>query len=76
MKVENCQRFFRPCKCINHPFMCLRVLEEGVVAVTTAALEAETDASLETWWLAERSAAAGYIVIVVSASFGVRGVMR
>ena len=35
-----------------------------------------TDASLEARWLTERLAAAGYVVIVVSASFGGQGATR
>ena len=31
------------------------------------------DASLEAWWLYQMSAAAGYVIIVISASFGGRG---
>ena len=40
LKVENCWRFFRPCRCINRSFTCLRVLVEGSVAVAVLALEA------------------------------------
>ena len=33
------------------------------------------DVSLEARWLGERSAAAGYVVIIISDSFGSQGVM-
>ena len=41
VKVEDRQRFFRPCRWINSPFTHLRGSVEGVVAVVTSALEAE-----------------------------------
>ena len=41
VKVEDCRRFFRPCRWINRPFTRLRVLEEGELAVAAAALKAE-----------------------------------
>ena len=33
--------FFRPFRWINHPFKCLRVLSEGLLAEVAAASEAE-----------------------------------
>ena len=41
VKVKDRWRFFRPCRWINRPFMYLRVLAEGAVAVEAAASEAE-----------------------------------
>ena len=39
VKVEYHQRFFSPCRCINHSFRRIRASEEGTVAVEAAALE-------------------------------------
>ena len=41
VEVEDRRIFFRPCRWINCPFMCIRVLAGGTVAVETADLEAE-----------------------------------
>ena len=41
VKVEDRRRYFRPCRWNNVPFMRLRVLAEGAVAVAVAASEAE-----------------------------------
>ena len=38
-KVEDRQKFFRPCRWINHPFMGIMVLTEGTVAVAAAVSE-------------------------------------
>ena len=41
VNVEDCRRFFRPCRWINRPFTRLSVSEEVAVAVLLASLEAE-----------------------------------
>ena len=41
VEVEDCWRFFRPCRCINLPFTHLGVSTKGEVAVAEAALETE-----------------------------------
>ena len=41
VKVEDYRRFFRPCIWMNLPFIRVRVLTEGVLAVSAVALTAE-----------------------------------
>ena len=41
VEVKNCQKLFRPCRWINHPFVCIIVSAQGVVAVAAADLKAE-----------------------------------
>ena len=41
VKVEDLQRFFRPCRWINSPFTRLRVLAEAAVAVAEETSKAE-----------------------------------
>ena len=74
--MEDCLRLSRPCRWINHPFTCLRVLAEGAVAVAEAALEAEDICVPRSALVDGEVGSGGYVTIVISDSFVGRGAMR